>query len=90
MHKLVDQELTHCVPHLVLDDYRIIEYDIKIFVVDYRRRKIEGGSWNNLKKPKLTPRLLRHMWIHQARPTSQPSRLEGYVMQGTLLTVTIV
>lgn len=72
---------------MILD---IIEYGIKIYMVDYRGSRQGGRYLNNMKKPELAHNPPRKMWIHEARPTSQLFKVEGYVVQGTCLEVTLV
>lgn len=76
--------LAHCVPH-----------NHQVWHQDLCNSLLEEQAWRDvlgffLKISKLVHDLLRKMWIHQAWPTRQPSRLEGYVVQGTYRRVTLV
>lgn len=65
----------------------VIKYGIHIFVNHSRRSRIRGVYRNKMHVAKLECGAFSKIWIHPTSPRSQPSRVEGYAIQGTHLTV---
>lgn len=63
---------------------------IHIYANHSKKSRFIGVSWNKLHIFKLAHDSLRKIYKHQMCPTSQPSRVEDLVIQGTRLTLTIV